>query len=235
MALLSRWFGPRIPAEELRRSGWRYALPTLTLSLARILLLCSLFLPYWHMQLQAPQYPNGLEISAYVNYLEGDVSEIDGLNHYIGMRPLDEAAEFERTTAVWLIIAMVLLVEGAAAVHSKWAVLLVLPAVLFPIGFLADLQFWLWSHGQHLDPKAPLSSSVKPFVPPALGIGTIGQFKTIASVGLGWWLAAAASILTIAALFLHRRAYKPLFDRTLGRAAGPDALDSISASAVEAA
>lgn len=234
MNLISTWLGPRVPGEELNRRGWRYFLPTFTLSLARILLLCSLFLPYWHMELQAPQYPDGLWLSAYVNYLEGDVSEIDGLNHYIGMRPLEEAAELERTTSVWLIIAMVLLVEGAAAVHSKWAVLLVLPAVLFPFGFLADLQFWLWSHGQHLDPKAPLSSSVKPFVPPALGVGSIGQFKTVATVGLGWWLAVGASALTIAALFLHRRAYKPLFERARGRNTGGPGLRAGAATPAEA-
>lgn len=211
--MLHYLFGPRVPNEELSRRGFRYALPTVLLSCARVLLLVSIFLPYWHMTLEAPQYPDGLAISAYVNRLEGDVREIDGLNHYIGMRPLHEAASLERAAAVWMIIAMVLLVEGAAVVHSRWAVLLVLPALLFPVGFLADLQYWLNSHGQNLDPKAPLSSSVKPFAPPALGVGTIGQFKTVGSVGLGWWLAAAGAGLTLVGLVFHRRAYKPLYER----------------------
>ena len=58
-------------------------------------------MPYWSLVLHAPQYPGGLVVNAYINHLEGDVQEIDGLNHYIGMRPLGEAAQFERTEALY--------------------------------------------------------------------------------------------------------------------------------------
>ena len=202
--------GPRVPIEELRRHRLRYLTPSLLLAAARILLLVSIFVPYWTMDLDAPQYPNGLQVTAYVNHLEGDVKEINGLNHYIGMKPLEQAASLERATSVWLIMAMFLLVEGAAFVHTRWAVLLALPAVLFPAGFLVDLHFWLTAFGQHLDPSAPLSSSVKPFTPTILGEGGIGQFKTYASAGWGLYLAAGASVLTIAGFVFHRRAYRPL-------------------------
>jgi len=205
--------GPRVPVEELRAHPGRYALPSVTFMLARIVLLVSIFLPYWHMELDAPQYPDGLFLTAYVNHLTGDVKEIDGLNHYIGMRPLEQAAAFERAASVWLIIAMVLLVEGAALVHSRWAVVLALPAILFPAGFLLDLQFWMSHFGQNLDPGAPLSASIKPFTPTVLGEGGIGQFKTYAELGHGYWLGVASSVLTIIGFVFHRRAYKPLFDR----------------------
>lgn len=212
-SMMQQLIGPRVPTEELRRHKWRYLLPTLIFMFARLALLVSIFLPYWHMELDAPQYPQGLFLTAYVNHLDGDVKEIDGLNHYIGMRPLGEAAAFERANAVWMIIAMFLLVEGAAFVHSKWAVLLALPAVLFPIGFLLDLHFWMARFGQNLDPSAPLSSSVKPFTPTLLGEGGIGQFKTFAELGDGYWLAVACSVLTIIGFYFHRRAYKPLHDQ----------------------
>jgi hypothetical protein len=208
--ILQYLVGPRVPPSELRTRKWRYALPTVLLAAARVLLLVSIFIPYWHMDLDAPQYPNGLQVTAYVNHLEGDVKEIDGLNHYIGMRPLEQAARFERASSVWVIVAMVLLVEGAAFVHTRWAVLLALPALLFPVGFLVDLQFWLHTFGQNLDPAAPLSSSVKPFTPALLGEGGIGQFKTFATAGPGLWLAAASSCLTVVAFYFHRRAYRAL-------------------------
>jgi copper chaperone NosL len=202
--------GPRVPLEELSRYRWRYLTPTLLFSGARVLLLVSAFLPWWHMELVAPQYPDGLYLTAYVNHLSGDVKEIDGLNHYIGMRPLDEAARLEKTVALWAIIAMVLMVEGAAFVHSRWAVLLAVPAILFPAGFLIDLHYWMSTFGQNLDPKAPLSSSVKPFTPTILGEGGIGQFRTIAEIGLGLWCAIGSSTLTIVGFYFHRRAYRPL-------------------------
>lgn len=205
--------GPRVPIEELRHHRMRYLTPTFFLMLSRVLLLVSIFIPYWSMDLDAPQYPDGLQVTAYVNHLEGDVKEINGLNHYIGMKPLEQAATMERATAVWLIIAMFLLVEGASFVHTKWAVLLALPSVLFPAGFLVDLHFWLAAFGQHLDPTAPLSSSVKPFTPTILGEGGIGQFKTHASAELGLYLAVASSVLTIAGFVFHRRAYRPLLER----------------------
>ena len=204
--------GPRVPESEMRRRGWRYAAPTVALSAARVLLLISLFLPYWSMRLEAPQYPDDLNVQAYLNRLTGDVREIDGLNHYIGMRPLEDAAQLERSLSIAGLIALILLVEGATYIHTRWAALLALPAVVFPVFFLADLWFWLHNFGQNLDPQAPLSSAIKPFTPPVLGVGIIGQFKTVAWAGPGLILAAIASVTTLAGLWLHRRAYKPLLD-----------------------
>lgn len=220
--ILTTLIGPRVPADELRARPLRYATPTLFFMFARVLLLVSIFFPYWHMELDAPQYPNGLFLTAYVNHLTGDVKEIDGLNHYIGMKPLGEAARFEKSVAIWAVIAMFLLVEGAAFVHSKWAVLLALPAITFPAAFLADLYFWMRTFGLSLDPEAPLSSSIKPFVPTVLGEGGIGQFKTYADLGTGYWFATAASVLVIIGFFFHRRAYRWLHKqaRTPSPAAG---------------
>jgi hypothetical protein len=215
--LIHSLIGPRIPPAELRAHRARYMSPTLIFMMARVLLLVSIFLPYWHMELDAPQYPNGLFLTAYVNHLAGDVREIDGLNHYIGMRPLGEAAAFERAASVWMVIAMFLLVEGAAVIHSRWAVLLAFPAVTFPVGFIVDLHYWMRTFGLNLNPEAPLSSSVKPFVPTVIGEGGIGQFKTFAEFGVGYWLAVAGSTLIIIGFVFHRRAYKPLLER-MGRA-----------------
>ncbi len=215
-SLLEHLIGPRVPVDELNAHRTRYLTPPAIFMLARVLLLISVFLPYWRMELEAPQYPKGLFLTAYVNHLAGDVKEIDGLNHYIGMRPLGEAGAFERAASIWLIIAMFLLVEGAALIHSRWAVALAVPAIGFPIGFVVDLHYWMARFGQNLDPGAPLSASVKPFTPTVIGEGGIGQFKTYAEFGEGYWLAVACAVLTIVGFVFHRRAYKPLFERMSG-------------------
>lgn len=208
--------GPRVSPEELRAHPLRYAAPGLIFTAARLLLLVSIFFPYWHMELEAPQYPNGLFLTAHVNHLSGDVKEIDGLNHYIGMRPLGEAAAFERAASIWAVIAMFLLVEGATLIHRRWAVLLALPAVTFPIAFLLDLYFWMRTFGLSLDPEAPLSASVKPFVPTVLGEGGIGQFKTYADLGTGYWMAVGCAALVIVGFYFHRRAFRPLVLKSSG-------------------
>lgn len=213
-SFLDSLVGPRVPPDELRAHRLRYLTPTFFFMLARVLLLVSIFIPYWHMELEAPQYPKGLFLTAYVNHLSGDVKEIDGLNHYIGMRPLGEAAAFERAASIWAVIAMFLLVEGAAVVHRRWAVLLALPAIGFPLGFIVDLYYWMRTFGLNLNPEAPLSKSVKPFIPTVVGEGGIGQFKTYAEMGNGYWLSVACSVLVIVGFYFHRRAYKPLLART---------------------
>ncbi|MCO6451819.1 MAG: cytochrome C [Caldilineales bacterium] len=208
--------GPRVSDAELKAHRSRYLLPTILFAAVAVLLIISIFLPYWELTLHAPQYPEGLTVTASLNNLEGDVREIDGLNHYIGMRPLGEAAAFERSISIIGVIVVALLILAAVFVHSRWVTLLVLPALFFPIIFILDLQFWLANFGQNLDPAAPLSSSVKPFTPPALGVGHIAQFSTEAYPGAGLWLAILASILILVGLFFHRRAYKPLVEAEAG-------------------
>jgi len=209
---MERMLGPRVPTSEIRSHWARYLLPTLFFGVAAVLLIVSIFQPYWSLTLHAPQYPKGLSVQAYVNRLEGDVNEIDELNHYIGMRKLNEAAAFERSISMIGIAGLALLILAAVYIHNWWAALLTLPALLLPAIFLGDLQYWLANFGQNLDPHAPLSSSIKPFVPPVLGVGKIAQFSTTSNPELGLWLACGASVLILVGLWFHRRAYKPLVD-----------------------
>lgn len=212
---IEKLIGPRVPVEEMRTNRSRYLIPTFLFLAAAILLLVSIFLPYWELTLHAPQYPKGLTVQAYLNNLKGDVAEIDGLNHYIGMRPLGEAAQFEKSISIIGAVVVALLIVAAVFVHSRWAAVVALPALAFPAIFLLDLQFWLANFGQNLDPTAPLSSSIKPFVPRVLGTGKIAQFSTDAGPVAGLWLAILASIVILVGLYFHRRAYKPLVQAQL--------------------
>ena len=45
-----------------------------------------------------------------------------------------------------------------------------------------------------------------------LGVGKVGQFRTVALPDTGLWLAFLASALIVVALWSHRRAYKPLVE-----------------------
>ena len=54
-------------------------------------LIAVFFLPAWRIDLFAPHYPEGLTMNIWINKLTGDVDVINGLNHYIGMKPFSEA------------------------------------------------------------------------------------------------------------------------------------------------
>src|SRR5687767_1807349 len=58
--------------------------------IAAILVVLSFQKPIWTMDLEAPQYPKGLELRAFGDRLEGDIREINILNQYIGMKELSE-------------------------------------------------------------------------------------------------------------------------------------------------
>ncbi|HET6349145.1 MAG TPA: cytochrome C [Candidatus Krumholzibacteria bacterium] len=214
--------GPRVPKDVLAQERRRYMLPSSLIGAAAALLLVSIFLPYWQLTLRAPQYPEGLKTVMYVNHVSGDVDEINHLNHYIGMRPLQEAASLERASSVFLIVALTLLTLSTIFVHSPMALFCALPAVAYPAIFMADLYFWMRNFGLNLDPKAPLSSAVKPFVPPLLGVGNVGQFRTEAVWETGLFLAIAASVLVVIGLYFHRRAYKPLLEQRLANNAAAE-------------
>ena len=119
MSAFKRFAGPRAPVatDEKQRAAFR--LPNVLLGAAAVLLLVSMFLPYWKMTLHAPQYPSGLSVEVFVNRMTGDVAEIDGLNHYIGMRPLGEAAQLERAVSMVAVAFLVLLVLAAIYVIRR--------------------------------------------------------------------------------------------------------------------
>jgi copper chaperone NosL len=127
------------------------------------------------------------------------------------MRPLGEAAQLERSLSILAITVLSLLIMAAIFVHTRWAALLALPALTYPAVFLADMYYWMHNFGQNLDPRAPLN--IDPFVPPILGEGFVGQFRTVAGVSSGFHLALLASVLILIGLFFHRRAYKPLVEK----------------------
>lgn len=161
---------------------------------AGALCLCgSVSLPYWEMSLDAKQYQRPLSVVAYPDRITGDISEIDLLNHYIGMRKLDQAAVFERSIGRGFVLAMAAVMLLTAVIGTRWSPLLLLPVVLFPALFLLDLHWWLRDFGLNLDPHAPMNRSIKPFVPTILGVGKVGQFTTHARIGIGMYLALIAS------------------------------------------
>jgi len=165
--------------------------------LAAAALALSLSLPYWHMTLLAPQYPGGLRVWISLTKLTGDVQEVNGLNHYIGMMKLEDAAPFERAIAPYGVLALALVALLAGLLRRRWTALLAILVVIFPLVFVADLQYWLWYFGHHLDPHAALSSAIRPFTPPVFGTGRVGQFVVETRFDSGLYLAvlAAASAL----------------------------------------
>jgi hypothetical protein len=121
----------------------------------------------------------------------GDLRELNILNHYIGMRPIEMPA-LEATLYPIGILALLTLCL-AAPFHRYLRRLAVTGLALAPVVMLADLQRWLYIFGHSLDPHAPIR--LKPFTPLVLGTSTMGNFESSAMVGTGLLCVLAAAIL----------------------------------------
>ena len=162
--------------------------------IAAALLVVSFFLPLWKMTLLAPQYPNDIHLTAYGTDMTGDLQEINSLNHYAGVKPIDPENVRELDLFPFLLFPFVAALLAAAFLQRRllrWAV--IATAWGFPLGFLADLQYWLWNYGHDLNEGAPLYPG--PFTPKVLGRTKVVNFHSQTMVTWGFWCMIAAALL----------------------------------------
>ncbi|MCO5215701.1 MAG: cytochrome C [Thermomicrobiales bacterium] len=200
---------PQTVDAESRSEGKRLSLSRqqILILVGTIVFAVSHFFLWWELRLNAPQFPKGLFIQATSYEIQdspktsfNDIDQVDGLNHYIGMMSLGDAAQFEMSIAIPAIILFVILGIVAVVWKSRWSAILTLPIVIFPFVYLADLTYWLWYAGHHLDPMAAIT--IDAFTPRVLGTGHIAQFSTTASFQPGWYIALAASVICLVAIVM---------------------------------
>jgi nitrous oxidase accessory protein len=184
------------------RRTWLVSFATALASAALVGL--STTLPLWTLTMKAPQYPKGLRLEAYGTGMAGDLRELNILNHYIGMRPIEMPA-LETALYPIGILALVALCL-AAPFHRYVRRLAVAGLAVTPLVILGDLQRWLYVFGHSLDPHAPIR--LKPFTPLVLGSSRMGNFESSGMPGTALLCLAAAAILLAFSSRLGRR-----FDR----------------------
>jgi nitrous oxidase accessory protein len=170
-------------------------------ALASALLLASLVLPLWRLELIAPQYPAGLVMKAYGHKFAGDpgtyyddVREINGLNHYIGMAPIEEVFEMQMFIPGVVALVLATAVSGFIAWHGRVARGLVIAGYWFMVlFFVADLQFWLFRYGHTLDEDAALKPG--PFTPKVFGTTKVWNFHSETRFEIGFYVMVLAALV----------------------------------------
>jgi len=181
------------------------------LVIAGVLLAVSLRLPLWRIALTAPQYPEGLGLQIGAGTIAGaapqDLGNINELNHYIGMRPIDPGALPELRVLPWLLAALAVLALVAAALGSRRVVATWLGAVaLVGLAGLADLYRWSYAFGHDLDAEhAIIKVPGMVYQPPLIGTKQLLNFTASSWPAAGTWLAVAALIAGAVALVVSRR------------------------------
>ena len=161
---------------------------------AAVLLIAAAFLPVWQITLQAPQYPEGLPLIIYPGHLEGQVQEVNTLNHYIGMAEIDEE-DFGEFRFIPFLILRFLMLAGLAALVGRLEIAALgwVDFVVFGVAMLFDFHHWLYTYGHSLSPNAPIS--MEPFTPNFIGTTTVANFTVTSWPGLGAIFMGIAGLL----------------------------------------
>jgi hypothetical protein len=162
------------------------------------------FAPLWTLKMVAPQYPEGLELRIYPYTVEGDIHEVNTLNHYIGMAPIDRAALSDLDWLPFAIgVAGLLLLRVAAIGDLRALVDLVALFTYFGAFSFARFAYTLYVFGHNLKPDAPFD--IPPFTPVVLGTGQVANFTITSLPAAGAWALTVVGIALLALLALSVR------------------------------
>lgn len=205
-----------VAAPERTRSRVRLGRGPRLLAIAAALLLGLVYLaPLWNIRLIAPQYPEGLGMHIRVNTVEGvmptDLNNINGLNHYIGMKTIQPDAIPELRYMPWIVAALIIGGLMAALVARRGA--LFAWAGVYGMAAVAGLiDFWKWEYdyGHNLDmAQAIIKVPGMNYQPPLIGSKQLLNFTATSWPGLGGWAAGLSMALVLAAVVLAWRAHRP--------------------------
>lgn len=143
-------------------------------------------LPIWRIELDAAQYPEGLELLIYSYKLDGQVDIINGLNHYIGMRTL-HADDFIEFTVLPYLIGVYALAFVLVGVSGRRKLLYVLFGAFLLFGVISMIDFWRWlyAYGHDLDPSAPIKVPGMAYQPPLIGFKQLLNFGAFSIPAVG--------------------------------------------------
>ena len=182
-------------------------------------LLLGLFVfPLWNIELGAPQYPEPLGLNIHIDGLQGqsefDIQNIDGLNHYIGMKTLPKPED------MWEFTVFPIVIGGMAAVGMLLGLLgfvdklgpswffgwFVVMTILGILG-MYDFNAWMVDYGTNLDPNAIMKlqnpdGTPMSYKPPLLGHKKMLNFDAYSYPRLGAYLMFLGMCLTLFAGYI---------------------------------
>ena len=174
-----------------------------------LLFVGSLFVPMWRIELEAPQYPEGLVLQLYANKIGGDVAIINGLNHYIGMATLHTENFFEFKVLPYIFGAFGFIAFVLIFIARRKAVLVFLISyVLFIVLSAVDFYRWNYEYGHNLDPNAAIVVPGMAYQPPLIGYKQLLNFGAYSIPDTGGWMLSLAGILLAAVVFLEYKFYR---------------------------
>ncbi|MGZ3862112.1 MAG: nitrous oxide reductase accessory protein NosL [Bacteroidia bacterium] len=183
-------------------------LSRIALVISAAFLSISIFVPIWQIQLDAPQYPEGLGLKIMANGLGGDVEIINGLNHYIGMKTL-HAKDFVEFSILGYIIGFYALFALIVAIAGRKKLLYSLFTLFVLFGVVAMADFWRWefNYGHDLNPNAAIIVPGMAYQPPLIGFKQLLNFGAYSIPDTGGWLFVGSGVLMLIAVLIEKNVF----------------------------
>lgn len=174
-----------------------------------LMLFAVLYVPLWRIELNAPQYPEGLELIINPDGLGGNVDIINGLNHYIGMKTLhnEDFVEFRILPILIIIFGTAFLLTGFFG-RLKLLKILTVAFILFGVIAMADFWKWEYNYGHDLNPDAAIKVPGMAYQPPLIGYKQLLNFAAYSIPATGGWLFIAAGVILVLTLLVETRSVK---------------------------
>ena len=165
-------------------------------------------LPIWYVSLEAPNYPkaafpDGIPVYFHVDGYSGDVHEMNTINHYIGMYPMEHGGNVERAIAPYYLLIATLCMLAFLYYDGKFNSLLMVPTIIAPVLFMSAFVGWLYWYGHNMQEWGAFK--IKAFMPTVLGDGSVAHFTTHSYPTIGFWVMMVMSVLCILAVFSKKK------------------------------
>ena len=166
--------------------------------------------PIWRITLEAPQYPGGVTMYIWINKLggktRGTLQNINILNHYVGMQPIDPGSipELKYFPIVIIVMSVLGIATGFIDNPRFWIFWIV---VLMILGILGIYDFYLWeyNYGHNLADDAPIKVPGMVYQPPLFGSKKLLNFNAISYPYWGSLFVLIPVILGMVAYYLKKK------------------------------
>lgn len=157
-------------------------------------------LPIWAVSLAAPQYPKslypiGVPVFFHFDGYSGEVREMDTINHYVGMDPMEYGAPYVKALSPYALVVICLgMLLFVIYLKNSLKYFLLLASIL-PVVFLGIYAYWLYYYGHNMHDFG--SFYIKPFMPTVFGDGKVAQFTTHSYPSIGFYVLLVISFLSL--------------------------------------
>jgi len=180
------------------------------ITIASLILILTFLFPIWYINLEAPQYPEGIGLEIWINKIVGqkpnDLANINGLNHYIGMKRIEPDSIPELKIMPFIIIIMmgfgiIAALTGKRFLVYSWIIIFIILAV---VG-LYDFYMWEYDYGHNLNPQAAIKIPGMAYQPPLIGSKMLLNFNAISMPDISFYVLVIAVGLAIIALINDKK------------------------------